>query len=104
MAARLLALIAIFGPAVWAQVAQHSVEPELQRVVEQFVKAVDNGDVAAVPGAYSQEFLNVRVADDGGFARLSHAQILTLLKPPVAGGASGVQSVPTKETSFIMPR
>src|SRR5229473_1326377 len=80
MAARLLALISIFVAALCAQVGQptqpqHTVDPELQRVVEQFVKAVDNGDVAAVAAAYSPEFLNVRVADDGGFARLSRAQI-----------------------------
>ena len=76
MAARFLALISIFVAAVWAQVAQpsqspHTVDPELLRVVEQFAKAVDNGDVAAVAAAYSPEFRNVRVADDGGFAQLS---------------------------------
>jgi hypothetical protein len=88
---------------VWAQVAQpmpsqRTLDPELQRVVVQFATAVDNGNVAAIAAAYSPEFLNVRVADDGGFARLSRAQILAMLKAPEAGGAAGVQSIPTKET------
>jgi ketosteroid isomerase-like protein len=74
------------------------VDPELQRVVEQFVKALDNGDVAAVAATYSPEFLSVRVADSGGFVRLSRAQILAILKPPEAGGVPGVQFIPTKET------
>jgi ketosteroid isomerase-like protein len=95
MAARFLALVPIFVFAVWAQ---HTVDPELRRVVEQFVKAADNGDVAAVAAAYSPEFLNVRVSDDGGFVQLSGAQILALLKPAEAGTAPAVHSIPTKET------
>jgi len=76
----------------------HTVDPEIQRVVEQFAKAVDSRDVAAVAASYSPEFLNVRVADDGGFVRLNRAQILALLKPPQGGGAPEIQSIPTRET------
>jgi ketosteroid isomerase-like protein len=78
--------------------SQHTVDPELQSVVEQFVKAVDQGDVAAVAAAYSPDFLNVRVADDGGFARLSRAQILAILKASPAKGKSAGPSIPTKDT------
>lgn len=103
MATNLLGLIFISLAMVWAQVAQpmqsqHTLDPELQRVVEQFATAVDNGNVVAIATAYSPEFLNVRVADDGGFARLSRAQILAILKPPEAGGVAEVQSIPTKDT------
>ena len=80
---------------------QHTVDSGLQQVVEQFVQAVDRGDVKAVAATYSPEFLNVRVSDDGGFVQLSGAQILAMLKPSsAAGGASAPvpASVPTKET------
>ena len=103
MAAPFLGLSVIFVAVFWAQGAQptpsqRTVDPELQRVVEQFAKAVDNGDLAAVAAAYSPEFLNVRIADDGGFVRLSRAQILALLKPAQAGSGPGVSSIATKET------
>jgi hypothetical protein len=77
---------------------QHTVDPELRQVVEEFVKAVDNRDIAVVAAAYSPEFLNVRVADDGGFVRLSGRQILAMLNPTVAGEAPPIQPIPARDT------
>jgi hypothetical protein len=77
---------------------QHTVDSELRRVIEEFVKAVDNRDITVVAASYSREFLNVRVADDGGFVRLSGPQILAMLNPPVAGEASRIQPIPARET------
>ena len=67
--------------------------PELQDTVQRFIKAVDTGDVATVRTTYSPEFLNVRVAEDGGFVRLNGDQILGILKSAGAG-----HSIPTKDT------
>jgi ketosteroid isomerase-like protein len=96
-----LALIFTFVGALRAQApppqSQQRLNPELQRAVEQFAKAVDDGDVAAVAAAYSPEFLNVRVADDGGFVELNRDQILALLKPET-GRTAGVNSIPTRNT------
>ena len=90
----------VLGGTLLAQPAptEHTVDPQLRRVVEEFIKAVENRDVAAVAATYSPEFLNVRVADDGGFVRLSGAQILAMLKPTGEAVAAGIQSIPTKET------
>jgi ketosteroid isomerase-like protein len=95
-------LIALVAVVAQAQIppTQHTVDPELRQVVEEFVKAVDSGDIGAVRAAYSSEFLNVRVADDGGFVRLSSAQILGMLKAPEVGKGPSVQSIPTKETTI----
>ncbi len=102
MARYLRALVFVFTAAmgVWAQIAptQHTVDPELQQVVEEFVKAVDRADTAAVAAAYSPEFLNVRVSDDGGFVRLSGPQILGMLKASKSATAPGLKSIPTRET------
>jgi len=53
---------------------------ELEQVVEQYVKAADQGDHAALEATYSPDFSNIRVADDGGRAQLSGDQILFILK------------------------
>lgn len=75
----------------------HTVDPELRRVVEDFMKAVDTGDSATVAATYAPDFMNVRVADDGGFVRLRAAQILAMLPPPGAPRTAG-PVVPTKDT------
>ena len=77
---------------------QHTLNLDLQHVVEQFVKAMDNADVASVASAYSPEFVNVRVSDDGGFVQLTGPQILAMLKPSAAERPSGLTSIPTKDT------
>jgi ketosteroid isomerase-like protein len=102
MAKHLLALVPLFTATVVARAqtapTQHTVDPELQQVVEEFVKAVDTADIAAVAAAYRPEFLNVRVADDGGFVRLSGPQILAMLKAPKSAATPGIKSIPTRET------
>lgn len=102
MARYLRALVLPFTAAivVRAQPAptQHTVDPELKQVVEEFVKAVDKADIAAVTAAYSPQFLNVRVSDDGGFVRLSGPQILAMLEASKNATAPGLKSIPTRET------
>ena len=80
--------------------SQHTLNPELQQVVQQFIQAVDTGNVAAVATTYSSEFVNVRVSDDGGFVQLNAAQILAMLKTPTGGSPPGVTSLPTKDTTI----
>ena len=43
-------------------------DADLRAAVERFITAVDRGDTAAVGAIYTPDFLNVRVADDGGYA------------------------------------
>jgi ketosteroid isomerase-like protein len=66
----------------------------LQKVVQQFLDAVDHGEVAKVHDMYDPDFQNVRVADDGGFVQLTAAQILGMLQN------SPVGTFPTKQTTI----
>jgi ketosteroid isomerase-like protein len=56
------------------------VDLEFKEVVERFLAASDRGDADALSATYSPDFLNIRVADDGGLASLTGAQILTILQ------------------------
>jgi ketosteroid isomerase-like protein len=100
---RFLSKVAVCGSIMIVQAAQPppakgSVDPELRGVVERFVEAVDKGDIATVAATYSPDFQNVRVADEGGFTRLSREQILAMLKPRAGNATAGPASVPTKDT------
>ncbi len=70
------------------------VDVELRQVIERFVDAADRGDAAALAATYSPDFLNVRIADDGGEAWLTGAQILSILR--VCEG--GNHSLPARDT------
>ena len=67
---------------------------------ERFVAAADKGDVAAIAAAYDPEFVCVRVADEGGFARLSREQMLGFFGRPAAPGKAAGHAIPTKETTI----
>ena len=100
---RSLLTVVVCGTIIMAQgpqppAAKGTVDPELRRVVERFVEAVDKGDIATVAATYHPDFQNVRVANDGGFTRLSREQILAMLQPRTGNAAAGPTSVPTKDT------
>lgn len=99
---RFLVRVSVCAAIIIAQGAQPpaatgTVDPELRRVVERFVEAVDKGDIATVAATYSPDFQNVRIADAGGFTRLGREQILAMLQPRT-GNTAGPASVPTKDT------
>ena len=78
--------------------------PELHRCMENFLNSADRGDVASLATLYDRDFLCVRVADGGGFVRLSREQMLSFLDRAVnaARGDSaqgGHPAVQTKETA-----
>ena len=100
---RFLVTVVVCGGIIMAQgpqspAAKSTVDPVLRRVVERFVEAVDKGDIATVAATYHPDFQNVRIADDGGFTRLSREQILAVLQPRVGNAATGLSSVPTRDT------
>jgi hypothetical protein len=69
-----------------------AVDGEMQNAVERFIAAVDGGDVASVTATYDPGFTCVRVADEGGFVRLTREQMLSFFN------RSGGHAIPTKDT------
>ncbi len=63
-------------------------DAEFKEVLERFVDAADKGDASVLAAIYSPDFLNIRVADDGGLAWLTGAQILSILGTPGGGNHS----------------
>ena len=77
---------------------------DLHGCMENFLDSADSADVASLATLYDSDFLCVRVAEGGGFVRLSREQMLSFLSRAVtaAGGHSaqgGDAAVPTKETT-----
>jgi ketosteroid isomerase-like protein len=76
----------------------------LRQAASRFVESADRGDVAAITAAYDPEFTCVRVADEGGFAKLSRDQMLGFFGKAVAQGkgkgGGGGHAIPTKETTI----
>lgn len=77
-------------------------EAALRQAVGRFIESADKGDVAAITAAYDPEFTCVRVADEGGFARLSREQMLGIFGRAAARGKgkAGGHAIPTKETTI----
>jgi ketosteroid isomerase-like protein len=73
---------------------------ELRQAAERFVAAADKADAAAIAAAYDPEFTCVRVADEGGFARLSREQMLGFFNRPAVKGQGQGHAIPTKETTI----
>lgn len=71
-------------------------ETDLRETVEAFLSAVDQGDAEAVASFYDPSFACVRVADSGGFASLSRAQMLSIFKGE--GRAPGLRRLTVSET------
>lgn len=69
-------------------------DAEFKEIIGRFIDAADKGDAAALAAIYSPDFLNIRVADDGGLASLTGAQILSILRAP----EGGEHSLPARET------
>jgi ketosteroid isomerase-like protein len=82
--------------------AKDDTAAELRRAAERFIAAADRADAAAIAAAYDPEFTCVRVADEGGFARLSREQMLGFFNRPAAKGQGQGQghAIPTKETTI----
>ena len=76
----------------------------LRAAIQRFIAAADGGEVAVIAATYSADFACVRVADDGGFARLSGEQMLAFWKPrasgPSAGASPASHAIPTRSTAI----
>jgi len=76
---------------------------DLREAAERFLAAADRGDVATLAATYTQDFMNVRVADEGGFVQLSRAQMLAFWQNAIrnsAGGGAGTPVVSTQKTTI----
>jgi len=62
-----------------------TIDEEFKQVVERFLAAADKGDHAALATTYGPDFQNIHVADDGGLAGLTGAQILAILRASEGG-------------------
>jgi len=68
-----------------------------------FLASADSADTVSLAEIYDQNFSCVRIADDGGFVRLSREQMLTFLEQAVKDAVarptgSGHAAVQTRET------
>ena len=73
------------------------VDTSLRQSVESFLAAADQVDLDSIAATYSEDFLCVRVADEGGFTQLTREQMLSFLKRSTSGAAGG-HSVPSKDS------
>ena len=83
--------------------AQGNIDSSLRDVVEHFIEAADHGDVATVAATYAQEFMCVRVADEGGFVQLTREQMLAFWRNATSSPAAsqlGAQSIPAQKTTI----
>lgn len=76
----------------------------LRQATTRFVEAADRADRAAIAATYAPEFACVRVADEGGFARLTREQMLGFFARPTPTPAdpakAGAHAIPTRETTI----
>jgi hypothetical protein len=72
----------------------------LRRAAGHFIESADKADVAAIAAVYDPEFTCVRVADEGGFARLSREQMLGFFGRPGGQAKAQGHAIPTKETTI----
>lgn len=73
------------------------VDTSLRQSVESFLAAADQVDLDSIAATYSEDFLCVRVADEGGFTQLTREQMLSFLKRSTSGAVGG-HSVPSKDS------
>ncbi len=79
--------------------------PELRNTMGRFLAAADSADTASLAEIYDRSFTCIRVADDGGFVRLSREQMLAFLEQAVRDatarpGGTGHAAVQTRETTI----
>jgi hypothetical protein len=70
----------------------------LEVAINRFITAADGGEVEVIAATYAAGFTCVRVADDGGFARLSSEQMLAFWGHPTRTGAGQKHTLPTRST------
>ena len=83
--------------------AQGNIDSSLRDAVEHFIEAADKGDIKTVAATYAQEFMCVRVADEGGFVQLSREQMLAFWRNATSSlpaGQPGAHSIPTQKTTI----
>ena len=78
-------------------------DSEWRNAIGRFLASADLADTGALVEIYDQHFSCVRIADDGGFVRLSREQMLTFLEQAVKDAVarptgSGHAAVQTRET------
>jgi len=80
-------------------------DPELRDTTARFLASADSADTATLAETYDRNFFCVRIADDGGFVRLSREQMLNFLDHAVKdatsrAGRTGHAAVQTRETAI----
>lgn len=83
--------------------SQGNIDSSLRVAVEHFIEAADRGDVATVAATYAPEFVSVRVADEGGFVRMTREQMLAFWKTATSSlpaGQPGAPAIPTQKTTI----
>ncbi len=80
-------------------------DPELRSSMVRFLASADSADTKALAEIYEPNFTCIRIADDGGFVRLSCDQMLAFLEQAVKDATarpngSGHASIQTRETTI----
>jgi len=87
------------APSPKSHSAESVSDATLRQTVESFLAAADSADADRLATAYSPDFLCVRVADAGGFARLTAEQMLSFLRRATSGKVVD-HAVPTKNSTI----
>jgi hypothetical protein len=79
--------------------------PELSQIMGNFLAAVDRADIGSLSTIYDANFTCTRVADDGGFVKLTREQMLSFLEQAVRAASNpstktGHAAVQTRETKI----
>jgi len=80
-------------------------DSELRQAVGHFLASADRADVASLGAIYDNDFLSVRIADDGGLGHLNREQMLSFLDQAVKTASNqpaktGHAAVQTRETKI----
>jgi hypothetical protein len=76
------------------------IDAGLQAAVERFLEAADRADIETVVAIYDPAFTCVRVADEGGFVRLTREQMVSFWKRAVGQSQGGGHAIPARETTL----
>lgn len=96
-----LSAIGLVGSSPGQEKGRAEAEADLRRAAERFIASADKADAAAIAAAYDPQFVCVRVADEGGFAKLSREQMLGFFNRPGAQAkGAAAHAIPTKETTI----
>lgn len=99
---RLLAKRAPAKPRSSSQPSRHEIASattsSLEAAIDRFIAAADGCETAVIAATYAPDFTCVRVADDGGFARLSGEQMLAFWDKTTA--VDRKHALPTRTTTI----